>query len=68
MGGTYEQYSDNLLMFRAKRLDPEYRDNPKINQGNSAPSQTVINIIVPPGAKLKGQVVEGESRELPEGG
>lgn len=24
----YKQYSDNLLMFRAKRLDPEYRDNP----------------------------------------
>ena len=25
---TYKQYSDNLLMFRAKRLDPEYKDNP----------------------------------------
>jgi len=24
----YKQYSDNLLMFRAKRLDPEYKDNP----------------------------------------
>jgi len=26
--GSILQYSDNLLMFRAKRLDPEYKDNP----------------------------------------
>ena len=24
---TYKQYSDNLLMFRMKKLDPSYRDN-----------------------------------------
>ena len=24
---TYKEFSDNLLMFRAKRLDPSYRDN-----------------------------------------
>ena len=24
---TYKDYSDNLLMFRTKRLDPEYRDS-----------------------------------------
>ena len=24
---TYKQYSDNLLMFRMKKLDPAYRDN-----------------------------------------
>jgi len=24
---TERQYSDNLLMFRAKKLDPSYRDN-----------------------------------------
>ncbi len=24
---TYKEYSDNLLMFRAKKLDPSYRDN-----------------------------------------
>ena len=64
---TYKEYSDNLLMFRAKRLDPEYRDNPKTNTGSGGPSHTVINIIVPEGYKPKGQVVEGESREIPEG-
>ena len=24
---TVKEYSDNLLMFRAKRLDPAYKDN-----------------------------------------
>ena len=65
--GSTWQYSDNLLMFRAKRLDPEYRDNPRLQQANAAPSHTVINIIVPEGAKVKGQVVEGESRPVEEG-
>lgn len=71
---TIMEYSDNLLMFRAKRLDPEYRDNLKQQQVNSGPAHTVINIIVPPGgdprgleklkAEPRGQVVEGKSREV----
>ena len=28
---TYKDYSDNLLMFRMKKLDPSYRENYTIN-------------------------------------
>ena len=61
--GTYKQYSDNLLMFRAKRLDPQYRDNYSAPEQN-IPAVTQINIIVPPGAEPPQQVVEGGVRWL----
>ena len=65
---TYKQYSDNLLMFRAKRLDPEYRDNySEPNKGQTAPvTQIIINLA--PGVEWPAEVVEGESRDIPEGG
>ena len=62
---TYKQYPDNLLMFRAKRLDPSYRDNYDDRTRENVPAQTVINIIVPPGAEPPQQVVEGGVRWLP---
>jgi len=57
---TYKTYSDNLLMFRAKRLDPSYRDNHDDRARENIPAQTVINIIVPPGAEPPQQVVREE--------
>jgi hypothetical protein len=36
---TYKEYSDNLLMFRAKRLDPAYKDNYQ-----PQPASTIVNI------------------------
>ena len=65
---TYKQYSDNLLMFRAKRLDPEYRDNPRLQQESGQVQVTKIIINLAPGVEMPEQVVEGtEFREIPEG-
>jgi len=63
---TYKTYSDNLLMFRAKKLDPSYRDNHDDRTRENIPAKTVINIIVPPGAEPKGQVVDGKARLVPD--
>lgn len=64
---TYKEYSDNLLMFRAKKLDPSYRDNHDDRTRENIPAKTVINIIVPPGAEPPPQqVVEGEAKLVPE--
>ena len=48
---TYKEYSDNLLMFRAKRLDPSYRDNYSNTTKQDTPIVTQINIILPPGCR-----------------
>jgi hypothetical protein len=40
---TYKVYSDNLAMFRLKKLRPEYRDNFQINQFNG-PAQLNVNL------------------------
>lgn len=68
---TYKQYSDNLLMFRVKRLDPEYRDT---GVPDSKPHVQITKIVVhvPPGLEAApsagaGQAVEAEVRELPPG-
>jgi len=47
--GSYKDWSDNLLMFRAKRLDPAYKDNyqPATTAGSSL---TQINIHLHPDA------------------
>ena len=76
---TYKECSDNLLMFRAKRLDPEYRDNySEPNKGQTSPvTQIIINLA--PGVEMPAEVegqtqyrevrpaTEGEYREIPEG-
>ncbi len=64
---TYKTYSDNLLMFRAKRLDPNYRDNYSDKQESGAPPVTQIIINLAPGVTMPEQIVEGEVREIPEG-
>ena len=65
---TYKQYTDNLLMFRMKKLQPEYRDNYSDTSKQDRPSVTQINIIMPPGVsapKQSNSVVEGGVRWLP---
>ena len=71
----YKQYSDNLLMFRAKRLDPSYRDSYS-PPPNERPPVTKIIINFPPGVvppdqpqtiELPGASVDGEYREVSEG-
>lgn len=69
---TYKQYSDNLLMFRAKRLDPAYKDSYS-PPPNERPPVTKIIIHMPPGVELPAprEVAEGVipteyvHRELP---
>ena len=77
---TYKQYSDNLLMFRMKRLQPEYRENystPNKDQ-QVAVTKIIINLapgVEPPPGALDGQTsyreappaTEGEYREISEG-
>ena len=47
---TVKEYSDNLLMFRTKRLDPSYKDNYQVPA--SAPvAATQINIHLHPDAR-----------------
>jgi len=63
---SYREYSDNLLMFRAKRLDPNYRDNYSDQSKGQGVPVTVITINVPAGATPPEQVVDAtEYRELP---
>ncbi len=61
---TYKQYSDNLLMFRAKRLDPQYRDNYAEQNKDQKVPVTKIIINLAPGVEMPGQVVEGEFRQV----
>lgn len=66
--GSTIQYSDNLLMFRAKRLDPEYRDNPRINQQPGAVAVTKITINLAPGVEPPAEVIEAtEFHEVEDG-
>ena len=75
---TYKEYSDNLLMFRLKKLRPEYRENyldpNKQQSGTVAATKIVINLapgVVPPDQpqiiELPVSNVEGEYREISEG-
>ena len=68
---TYREYSDNLLMFRAKRLDPEYRDSYNPPPSQSPPiTKIIINLAPgvtwPDGSPPPGEV-EGEHWDIPEG-
>ena len=66
---TYKTYSDNLLMLRAKRLDPEYRDTVRPTP-EAAPAITQIVIHMPPGRSGEQQplVVDGAAKILPDDG
>ena len=65
---TYKEYSDNLLMFRLKKLRPEYRENYSIpNDQHIAVTKIIINLapgVVPPDQpqviELPCSNVEGE--------
>jgi hypothetical protein len=66
---TYKEYSDNLLMFRAKRLDPSYKDNYQPPQSGTTVNitRTVIEVHdYRAGTSAPIRVVEGQSRELTE--
>jgi hypothetical protein len=45
-GDVVRRYSDNLLMFRAKRLDPAYKDNHQPQQDSTVVNitETIINV------------------------
>ena len=67
---TVKEYSDNLLMFRRKKLDPTYRDNYVVNVGTKDIKVTSITFnlhpsVAPPPASEP--VTEAEVRELPAG-
>ena len=67
---TVREYSDNLLMFRRKKLDPTYRDNYVVNVGTKDIKVTSITFnlhpsVAPPPASEP--VTEAEVRELPAG-
>ncbi len=64
---TYKEYSDNLLMFRAKRLDPEYKDSPQ-HVPSGPVSVTSITINMPDGVKTPlptSTITEADYKELP---
>ena len=70
---TYKQYSDNLLMFRMKRLQPEYRDSYQAPSTDQQVPVTQIIINLAPGVKmpdsqptteLQSPSVEAEYREV----
>ena len=60
---TIKEYSDVLLMFLTKKLDPSYKDNYQPQQGSTTINitQTVIEVV---DCRNQGAVVEGQSREL----
>ena len=64
---TYKTYSDNLLMFRAKRLDPEYRDTVRPTP-EAAPAVTRIIIHMPPGVGNQSSplIVDGAAKLVPD--
>ena len=67
---TVKEYSDNLLMFRRKKLDPTYRDNYVVNVGTKDIKVTSITFnlhpsVAPPPASEP--VTDAECRDLPEG-
>ena len=65
---SYREYSDNLLMFRAKRLDPSYRDNYVGPNKDQQVAVTKIIINLAPAVKPPAEVIEAtEYREIPEG-
>jgi hypothetical protein len=69
--GSYKEYSDNLLMFLTKKLDPSYRDNYQVNVDNSqhvAITQVVIEVRDYRQERLEREAIEGSSRELPADG
>ena len=67
---TVKEYSDNLLMFRRKKLDPAYRDNyaPPVNPQDIKVTSIVYNLhpsVAPPPAPEP--VTDAEYLELPAG-
>ena len=67
---TVKEYSDNLLMFRRKKLDPTYRDNyaPTVNPQGVKVTSITFNFhpdVVQPSASQP--MTDAEYRELPAG-
>ena len=71
--GHERQFSDNLLMFRAKKLDPSYRDNYDPRPTHQEIKVTSITYNMPAGVAPPVQVpapgltVDGDVVELPDG-
>jgi hypothetical protein len=65
--GKVREYSDTLLMFILKKLDPSYRENAQVNINNNNLVQVkrIIYNIEPP-APVQEQIVNADVRVLPE--
>ena len=61
----FKEYSDNLLMFRTKKLRPDYRDN-VVKDVPETPITTQIVINLPPGFKLPPGQELGRNMRMPE--
>jgi len=61
--GYIRRFSDNLLMFLAKRRDPMYRDNPQVALGLKAGGDIKISLSIP---RPEDQAIDAEAREIPE--
>ena len=70
---TYKEYSDNLLMFKGKRLDPAYKDNYDSRPTHQEIKVTSITYNMPAGVTPPVQVpapgltVDGATVELGDG-
>lgn len=62
--GYVRRYSDNLLMFLAKRRDPLYRDNPQLALGLKAAGDIKISLSIP--RPDEPAAIDAEAREVPD--
>lgn len=62
--GHVRRYSDNLLMFLAKRRDPLYRDNPQLALGLKAAGDVKISLSIP--RPDEPAAIDAEAREIPD--
>ena len=64
---TYKDYSDNLAMFRVKKLDPSYRDNYSVVEDLSAIRESLDMLRSLGTPRLEPpKIVEGKSEIVPE--
>ena len=63
--GYVRRFSDNLLMFRAKRLDPAYRDTYPVGLAVGGDVNVTLQIPRPDGSPMEqAPVIDAEAREM----
>ena len=64
---TYKQFSDNLLVFRAKKLDPSYRENYTAMEDLRAIGESLDALLSLGVPRIDApQIVDGTSHVVPE--